>query len=246
MLKIDNLRVKVLDKIILDDFNLEIKPGEIHALMGQNGAGKSTITKVLLRSDDYEIDAGSILLNNKDLLKMDTTEIAREGVFLLLQNPTEIKGISNAELLRTALTDQNKFNMNVLEFNNLLKDLCQKLNIPESFIHRDINYNMSGGEKKKMELLHMWVLKPSFIILDEIDSGLDVDSLKIVSNSLYEYYEKYKPSILIITHQKSLFDKLTPHYVHILNDKKIVKSGDYSLALKVFEEGFRASIIEKM
>lgn len=246
MLKINNLTVKVLDKTILENFNLEINDGEIHALMGHNGVGKSTIAKVLLRDTNYEVTNGTIFLNDKDLLKMNTTEVARCGLFLVSQNPVEIKGVSNAEMLRTSLVDQAKAKENILEFNKHLINLCKELKIDESFIHRDINYNMSGGEKKKMELLHMWVLNPSFIILDEIDSGLDVDSLKLVANSIRKYYEEYKPSILIITHQKTLLDIVKPEFVHILDDKKIIKSGGLDLAEKIFNEGFSgASIIDK-
>lgn len=244
MLKIKNVTVKVLDKIILEHLNLEIKPGEIHVLMGQNGAGKSTISKVILRDANYEVTEGAITLNNKDLLSMHTTDVAREGVFMVNQNPVEIAGVSNAEMLRTALTDMGKNNMNILEFNRKLTSLCEKLDIPSSFIHRDINFNMSGGEKKKNELLHMWMLEPSFIILDEIDSGLDVDSLKLVAHSILEYYEEFKPSILIITHQKALLDIIKPDFVHILANKKIVSSGHAELAEKIFSEGFSgASII---
>ncbi len=246
MLKIKDLTVKVLDKTILEDFNLEIKPGEIHVLMGQNGAGKSTVSKVLLRDTHYEVTKGSITLNEKDLLSMNTTEVAREGVFLVGQNPVEIKGVSNAEMLRTTLNDQGKATENILEFNRHLTSLCEKLSISKDFIHRDINYNMSGGEKKKMELLHMWMLEPSFIILDEIDSGLDVDSLKLVALSIKEYYEKYKPSIFIITHQKALLDIVKPKFVHILDNKKIVQNGGIELAETIFNEGFSgASIIDK-
>ncbi len=244
MLKIKNVTVKVLDKIILENFNLEIKPGEIHCLMGQNGAGKSTITKVIMRNPDYEVISGSITLNDKDLLSMNTTEVARSGVFMVSQNPIEIAGITNAEMLRTALTDMNKNDMNVLEFNRKLTSLCEKLDLPKSFVHRDINYNMSGGEKKKNELLHMWMLEPNFIILDEIDSGLDVDSLKLVAQSILDYYNEYKPSILIITHQKSLLEILKPDVVHVLKDKTIIQSGDKTLAEKIFKEGYSgASII---
>ena len=246
MLKIKNLTVKVLDKTILEDFNLEINRGEIHVLMGQNGAGESTISKVLLRDLHYEITNGSIILNEKNLLNMNTTEVARESVFLIGQNPVEIKGVSNAEMLRTTLNDQGKKEENILEFNRHLTRLCEKLLIPKEFIHRDINYNMSGGEKKKMELLHMWMLKPNFIILDEIDSGLDVDSLKLVATSIREYYEEYKPSLLIITHQRALLEIVRPEFVHVLNNKKIVQSGGYELASKIFNEGFTgASIIDK-
>lgn len=242
MLKIENLTVKVLDKTILEDFNLEIKPGEIHALMGANGAGKSTISKVILRNLHYEV-SGNISLNGKDALSMTTTDVAREGVFLVSQNPTEIAGVTNAELLRTALTDMGKNDLNILEFNRKLTGICKRLEIPTDFVHRDVNYNMSGGEKKKNELLHLWILEPNFIILDEIDSGLDVDSLKLVAHSILEYYEMYKPSILIITHQKSLLDIVRPSFVHVLQDKKIVKSGDYSLAEQIFKDGFSGASV---
>lgn len=246
MLKINNLTVKVLDKKILDGFNLEINSGEIHALMGQNGAGKSTISKVIMRDDNYEVESGTIYYNEKNILDMNTTDVAREGIFLVSQNPIEIEGVTNAEMLRTSLTDAGKNNMNILEFNRKMTMLCEKLNIPKSFIHRDINFNMSGGEKKKNELLHMWMLEPNFIILDEIDSGLDVDSLKLVANSILEYYQEFKPSILIITHQKSLLEILKPDYVHVLANMKIAQTGDYNLALEIFNNGFSgAGIIEE-
>lgn len=240
MLKIENVSVKNGEKVILENFTLEIKPGEIHALMGQNGAGKSTIAKVLLRDAHYDV-SGSISFHDKNLLLMNTTEVAREGIFLVMQNPIEIAGVTNAEVLRTALNDRGMTTGNILEFNRELTEHCKRLELPTSFIHRDINYNMSGGEKKKNALLHLWMLKPNFLILDEIDSGLDVDSLKKVSHSLLEYYETYHPSILVITHQKTLLDILKPQFVHILQDKHIAKSGDFSLAEQIFKEGFGAS-----
>lgn len=243
MLLLENVSVKVEDKVILKDFNLEIKQGEIHVLMGSNGAGKSTLAKVILRDIHYEVE-GKILFHGKDLLKMNTTEVAREGVFLVSQNPMEIAGVTNAELLRTALQDMGKNEMNILEFHRKLTGLCKELEIPDAFVHRDVNFNMSGGEKKKNELLHLWMLEPNFIILDEIDSGLDVDALKMVASSIKKYYEKFHPSILIITHQKSLLDILKPDFVHVLSDKKIIESGDFGLAEKIFKEGFSgASII---
>lgn len=240
MLKIENVSVKNGEKVILENFTLEIKPGEIHALMGQNGAGKSTIAKVLLRDAHYDV-SGSISFHDKNLLLMNTTEVAREGIFLVMQNPIEIAGVTNAEVLRTALNDRGMTTGNILEFNRELTEHCKRLELPTSFIHRDINYNMSGGEKKKNALLHLWMLKPNFLILDEIDSGLDVDSLKKVSHSLLEYYETYHPSILVITHQKTLLDILKPQFVHILQDKHIAKSGDFSLAEQIFQDGFGAS-----
>lgn len=238
MLKISNLTVCVLDKTILEGFNLEIKPGEIHALMGPNGAGKSTISKVIMRDATYEVTNGNIFYGEKDVLSMSTTDVARSGIFLVNQNPIEIEGVTNAEMIRTALTDAGKNNMNILEFNRKMTNICNKLNIPTSFIHRDINYHMSGGEKKKNELLHMWMLEPKCIILDEIDSGLDVDSLKLVANSILEYYHEFKPSILIITHQRALLEILKPQFVHVLSNKKIIETGNYELALNIFEKGF--------
>ncbi len=244
MLTIKDLTVKVSNKTILENFNLEIKEGEIHALMGKNGAGKSTISKIILRDEAYNVTKGTITYKNQDLLKMNTTEVARLGFYLASQNPIEIDGITNAELIRCALHEQGKKELNILELNNKLKKYCEKLDIPTSFIHRSINYNMSGGEKKKMELLYIWMLEPKFIILDELDSGLDVDSLKLVANSLLEYHKQFKPSLLIITHQPNLLNSLKPHKVHILENQEITQTGDFSLAQKIFENGFsRASLM---
>ncbi len=244
MLTIKDLTVKVSNKTILENFNLEIKEGEIHALMGKNGAGKSTISKVLLRDLDYTVTHGLITYQNKDLLKLNTTEVAQLGFYLVSQNPIEIDGITNAELIRCALNEQGKNDLNILELNNKLKKYCEKLEIPTSFIHRNINYNMSGGEKKKMELLHIWMLEPKMIILDEIDSGLDVDALKIVANALLEYHKQFKPSLLIITHQQKLLEILKADKVHILENKKVTQTGDLSLAKKIFENGFsRATLM---
>ena len=238
MLKINDLTINVGDKCILDKFDLEINSGEIHALMGPNGAGKSTIAKVILRDINYEIKNGTIIFENEDLQKLNTNEVAKRGIFIVSQNPMEIEGVTNAEMLRTSLNDMGKNNLNILEFNKKMVKICENLNLPKSFIHRDINYQMSGGEKKKNELLHLWMLEPKFIILDEIDSGLDVDSLKIVANSLLDYYKKYKPAILIITHHQQLLDILKPNFVHVLKNKKIIKEGKYELALDIFKNGF--------
>lgn len=245
MLQIKDLTVKVLDKCILENFNLEIKPGEIHALMGPNGAGKSTISKVLLRDETYQVDKGSITYDGEDLFSLTTTDVARKGMFMISQNPVEIAGITNAEMLRTSLADMGKNDLNVLELNRKMIAICEKLDLHKSFVHRDINYNMSGGEKKKNELFHLWMLEPKFIILDEIDSGLDVDALKIVGHSILEYYQTFHPAILIITHQKSLLDLIKPDFVHVLGDGKIKQSGDYQLAEKIFQHGFGAHIMSE-
>ncbi len=240
MLSIKNLCVFAKDKEIISDLSLNIKNGEIHAIMGQNGTGKSTLCKVLLNNPDYTIKKGTIKINNKDITKANTTDIAREGIFLLNQSPIAIEGVTNAEMLRTALSEIQDKQVNIFEFNKKMESICEKLEIPNSFIHREINVGMSGGERKKNELLHMWMLEPKFIILDEIDSGLDVDAIKIVANSLLEYYKLYQPSILIITHHNKILELIKPDYVHVMQNGRIVKSGDYSLAKEVEEKGFKA------
>lgn len=238
MLSINKLNVKVLDKEVIKDFNLDIKDGEIHALMGPNGIGKSSICKTILGDSNYVVESGSITFNGKDLLSMDTTSRAQAGIFLLNQNPIAIEGVTNAEMLRSALNVKLDGKLNLFQFNKEMLDICKKLDIPSSFIHRNINDGMSGGERKKNELLHMWMLKPSFIILDEIDSGLDVDALKLVSQSINEYYELYKPSILIITHRIELLQAIKPEYVHMMKDHTIVKSGDMTLAEEINKSGY--------
>ena len=240
MLSIKNLCVFAKDKEIISDLSLNIKNGEIHAIMGQNGTGKSTLCKVLLNNPDYTIKKGTIKINNKNITKANTTDIAREGIFLLNQSPIAIEGVTNAEMLRTALSEIQDKQVNIFEFNKKMESICEKLEIPNSFIHREINVGMSGGERKKNELLHMWMLEPKFIILDEIDSGLDVDAIKIVANSLLEYYKLYQPSILIITHHNKILELIKPDYVHVMQNGRIVKSGDYSLAKEVEEKGFKA------
>ena len=245
MLNINKLNVKVLDKEVIKDFNLDIKDGEIHALMGPNGIGKSSICKTILGDSNYVVESGSITFNGKDLLSMDTTSRAQAGIFLLNQNPIAIEGVTNAEMLRSALNVKLDGKLNLFQFNKEMLDICKKLDIPSSFIHRNINDGMSGGERKKNELLHMWMLKPSFIILDEIDSGLDVDALKLVSQSINEYYEQYKPSILIITHRIELLQAIKPEYVHMMKNHTIVKSGDMTLAEEINKSGYNKANVVK-
>lgn len=238
MLQIKDLIVEVDDKTILNKFNLNIKAGEVHAIMGPNGIGKSTICKSIIGDSRYKILEGNILFDEKIINNLSTDEIARLGILLVDQYPLEIEGVTNAEMLRAALYARTNENVPIFEFNKRLIELCNDLKIPKDFIHREINVGNSGGEKKKIEILHMWMLKPKFIILDELDSGLDIDSLKVVIDSLKKYYEKYKPAILIITHHLKVLDMIKTDYVHILNDKKITKTGDMTLAKEIEKYGF--------
>ena len=241
MLRMNNLNVSVSDKEILNKFNLNINDGEIHALMGPNGVGKSTICKTILGDKNYQITSGDIIYNNHILNDMSTTERARLGIFLLNQNPITIEGVSNAEMLRTVLSEKNDNPVDIFKFNNKMLEICKKIDLPVSFIHRNINEGMSGGERKKNELLHLWMLEPSFIILDEVDSGLDVDAIKLVANSIMEYYHEYKPSILIITHHEAILDLITPEYVHVIKDGKIVETGNIDLAKSIEKNGFNGT-----
>lgn len=239
MLEIKNLCVSVGGKEILNNFNLMIPDGEIHALMGPNGVGKSTICKVMMRDENYEVTSGSILWDKEDIINLDTSQVARKGFYLLSQNPIAIEGVTNAEMLRAALNARSNEAIHVFAFQKKLEEICKKLDIPKEFIHREINVGMSGGERKKNELLHLWVLEPKFILLDEVDSGLDVDALKIVASSLKEYQGKMNATILIITHHEQILDILRPNRVHIMKDGKIIKEGDSSLVRELENIGFK-------
>lgn len=239
MLSIKNLTVKINDKTILHDFNLDINDGEIVTLMGPNGVGKSTICKVIMGDPTYEVINGSIFYNNIDLLSLSTDERSRQGIFLLAQNPIELEGITNAEVLRSALECKTGEHVNIFDFNKKITHICEKLNIPVEFIHRGVNEGMSGGEKKKNEILHLYVLEPKLILLDELDSGLDVDSLKSLSASLMEYKDE-TVSILIITHHTNILEYIKPDKVSILSGGSIVKEGDASLAREIETSGFSA------
>ncbi len=238
ILKIDNLTVEVAGKEILKDFSLEIKSGEIHAIMGPNGTGKSTLTKVIMGDSNYKIVKGTISYNGKVINDMPVNERAKMGIFLGMQMPMAIEGVTNADFLRSALRAKEGDNFKLLAFIRELDSLTKKLHMDPDMIHRGINDGFSGGERKKNEILQMNVLKPDVVLLDEIDSGLDVDSLKLVGESVMEYYEKRKPAILLVTHYQRLLDYIEPDYIHIMSGGHIVLSGDKNLALKIEKEGY--------
>ena len=238
MLKIKNLTVSSKDKKeILKDLNLEINENEVHVIMGQNGTGKSTLCKTIL-GDRINFDVtGKITYENEDITNMPVSEIAKKGIFMLFQNPLEIAGVTNAEMLRLALSERG-IHKSIFEFNKELNEVLKKVGLPKEFLHRGINERMSGGERKKNEMLHLYILKPKLIILDELDSGLDIDSLKSITKNLKEYKKENNCSIIIITHHLNILEGLKPDKVHIINDGKIAVSGDYNLAKKIEKEGF--------
>lgn len=238
ILNIDNLTVEVAGKIILKDFSLEIKSGEIHAIMGPNGTGKSTLTKIIMGDPNYKIIKGKIRYNGKVINKMPVNERAKLGIFLGMQMPLTIEGVTNADFLRSALRAKEGDNFKLLPFIRKVDKLTEKLHMDSEMIHRGINDGFSGGERKKNEILQMCILKPNVVLLDEIDSGLDVDSLKLVGESVMDYYNECKPAILLVTHYQRLLDYIKPDFIHIMKDGKIVLSGDKKLALKIEEEGY--------
>ena len=245
-LKIENLTVLVENKIILKDFNLEINSGEIHVLMGPNGIGKSTLTKVIMGDPNYKIVEGSIYYNDKLINDMSVDERSRLGIFLGMQLPLEIEGVTNADFLRSAVSIREKDNFKLFEFIKSLDVAVDKLKMDSAMIHRGINQGFSGGERKKNEILQMFILKPSLVMLDEIDSGLDVDSLKTVGNSVMDYFKEYNPGIVLITHYERLLDYIKPTHVHIISDGKIVKTGDYSLVKEIEANGFKDINVKKV
>ena len=237
LLKIKNLTVSIEGKTILKDFNLVINEGEIHTLMGPNGIGKSTLTKVIMGDSNYTID-GKIYYIGKSINNLSVDERSRLGIFLGMQLPMEIEGVSNADFLRSAISIREKEKFKLFEFIKDIENNVSNLKMNKDMIHRDINVGFSGGEKKKNEILQMYMLKPNLVMLDEIDSGLDVDSLKIVGNAINNYFKEYNPGILLITHYQRLLDYVKPTHVHIIKDGHIVETGDYKLVKRIEKEGF--------
>lgn len=237
-LKIENLTVSIDNKKILNNFELEINSGEIHVIMGPNGTGKSTLTKVIMGDTNYKVESGNIFFDDKNINDLTTDERARLGIFLGMQSPIEIEGVSNADFLRTAISIKEKNNFKLFDFIKEIENSAEKLSIDKNLLHRGVNQGFSGGERKKNEILQMYMLKPSLILLDEIDSGLDVDSLKIVGNNVTNYYREHDCSILLITHYQRLLDYIKPTHVHIMMDGKIVKTGDYNLVNEIENNGY--------
>ena len=226
-------------KEILKNLNLDINSGEIHVIMGPNGTGKSTLSKVILGDNDYKVTNGDILVDNNSILNLDTTARARLGIFLAMQSPLSIEGVTNSEFLRTALSSITDKPVGIYDFIKKMETTMDDLHMDHSMMHRSINQDFSGGERKKNEILQMKILEPKLIILDELDSGLDVDSLKITCDNINNYLKEHKDaSVLIITHYTKILDYLKPNYVHILENGTIIKTGDFKLAKLIEEKGF--------
>jgi len=241
MLKIDNLHVSVEGNEILKGINLEVKAGEVHAIMGPNGSGKSTLSQSIAGHEAYKITQGSIAYEGKDLLEMAADERACEGIYMAFQYPVEIPGITNSYFLKAALNSVRKYRgqeeLDAIEFLELINDKIRLVELPRELLKRSVNEGFSGGEKKRNEIFHMAVLEPKLAILDETDSGLDVDALRIVAEGVNKLRNENR-AIIVITHYERILNYLTPEHVHILSDGKIVKSGGFDLAKKVEHDGY--------
>lgn len=241
MLKIKNIHARVEEKAILNGINLEVKPGEVHAIMGPNGSGKSTLASVLAGREDFEVTEGSIEFLGKDLLSMAPEDRAREGIFLAFQYPVEIPGVSTINFMKTALNKIREYRgqdtLDAVSFLTLMKEKIKLVEIDQSLLKRSLNEGFSGGEKKRNEIFQMAMLEPKLAILDETDSGLDIDALRIVANGVNKLRSKDNATI-VVTHYQRLLEYIVPDYVHVLYKGKIVKSGTKELALELEEKGY--------
>ena len=241
MLEIKDLRVSAGEAEILHGLNLTVKAGEVHAIMGPNGSGKSTLSHVIAGRDGYEVTGGSVAFQGKDLLELEPEERACEGVFLAFQYPVEIPGVANSYFLKAALNAQRKHReepeLDAMDFLTLLKEKSQMVEIDQELVNRPVNSGFSGGEKKRNEILQMAMLEPKLAVLDETDSGLDIDALRIVADGVNALRGPDR-AMLVITHYQRLLDYIVPDHVHVLVDGRIVKSGDKSLALELEDKGY--------
>lgn len=241
MLKISNLHANVEDKKILNGLNLEVNAGEVHAIMGPNGSGKSTLANILAGNESFEITDGTIEFDGKDLIEMAPEDRAREGLFLAFQYPIEIPGISNTTFLKTAIDEIRKYRgleeISPKEFLALMREKGEVLEMKDALMNRSVNTGFSGGEKKRNEILQLLMLNPKLAILDETDSGLDIDALKIVSKGVNSFRNNNN-AVILVTHYQRLLNYIVPDFVHVLWNGKIIKSGDKSLALELEEKGY--------
>ncbi len=241
MLKIENLHAKVDNNEILKGLNLSVNAGEVHAIMGPNGSGKSTLANVLAGRDGYDVTKGRVSYEDKDLLELSPEQRAWEGLFLAFQYPVEIPGVNNVYLLKAAVNAKRKFrgepDLDVVEFLSLIKEKMKLVKMKDDLLNRSVNEGFSGGEKKRNEIFQMAVLEPKLAILDETDSGLDIDALKIVAEGVDSFCNKER-AIILITHYQRLLDYIKPDHVHVLSDGKIIKSGGPELALALEEKGY--------
>ncbi|MFQ5582412.1 MAG: Fe-S cluster assembly ATPase SufC [Mariprofundaceae bacterium] len=241
MLKINNLHASVGGKEILKGVDLEVRPGEVHAIMGPNGSGKSTLANVIAGRDGYEVSKGAVAYNGKDLLEMSPEERAWEGVFLAFQYPVEIPGVNNVSLLKAGLNAKRKHEgldeLDAIDFMRLVKEKAELVELDTSFLGRSVNEGFSGGEKKRNEIFQMAVLEPKLAILDETDSGLDIDALRVVAEGVNKLRSPER-AIVLVTHYQRLLNYIEPDVVHVLAEGKVLRSGDKSLALKLEAQGY--------
>ncbi|WP_027438567.1 Fe-S cluster assembly ATPase SufC [Lachnospira multipara] len=242
ILEVKDIKARVEDKEILHGLNLLVKEGETHVIMGPNGAGKSTLGNVLMGNPKYEKISGQIIFNGDDITESKTDEIAKKGMFLSFQNPIEVPGITLSNFIRNAYQNRNGGRIRLWDFKKDLEKSMELLSMDKSYANRDLNVGFSGGEKKKAEILQLLMLKPNLAILDETDSGLDVDAVKTVSEGIKAYKEKVGGALIIITHSTRILESLDVDYTHILVDGKIVKSGDASLVDEINNNGFESYI----
>jgi Fe-S cluster assembly ATP-binding protein len=241
MLQVKNLKVRVEDREILKGINLTVKKGEVHAIMGPNGSGKSTLARALSGHPGYEVTEGQVLYNGQDLLDMDPDERARAGLFMAFQYPVEIPGVNNAYFLKAALNAKRKHEgldeLDAMDFMKLVKEKLKVLHVDDSMLQRSVNEGFSGGEKKRNEIFHMAVLEPALAVLDETDSGLDIDALRVVADGVNAMRSPER-SFIVVTHYQRLLNYIVPDFVHVLNDGRIVRSGGRELALELEEKGY--------